>query len=326
MKPTYQHLSVEEREKLAVLRGNGTSLRSIAKVLGRSHSTLVRELKRNAPPVHRAYYLAHKAKARAVARREKAVRRKRLKSRRLRAYVAKQLKRGWSPELISGRVKLFGWEESISHEAIYQWVYEDARHLIPSLLRGTRKRKKRGYSRKHTKSHIPARVSIARRPAGAKNRSRLGHWEADTMVSRQSKPVLQVVVERKARFTILNKMRNREAATMRKTMNKAMCKLPKSLRKTMTYDNGSENVEHQLVNATLGMKSYFCAPYTSQEKGTVENTAGLVRRFFPKRFDFATLERREVKTVERWLNNRPRKCLDFQTPAEVFRQGGALRG
>jgi IS30 family transposase len=326
MATTYKHLSIEERDKLAVLRGQGLSLRDIAQALGRNVGTVSRELKRNAPPVHSGYYLAHKANGRAVARRQAAVRCKRLKKPEIRAYVARQLRRGWSPELIAGRLKKLGWVKTVSHEAIYQWVYEDARHLIPSLVRKNRKRQKRGHSRKHAQSHIPARVSIAKRPAGAQNRSRFGHWEADTMVSRQSRPALQVAVERKARYTLLNKMPNREAASMRKTLNKAMCKLPQSWRRSITYDNGTENVEHQLTNEVLGTKSFFCAPYTSQEKGTVENTNGLIRRFFPKRFDFATLERRDVKAVERWLNNRPRKCLGYLTPAEVFREGVALQG
>jgi transposase, IS30 family len=326
MKTNYHHLSIEERDKLAVLRSRSLSLREIAKTLGRSHSSLVRELKRNAPPIRSGYYLAHRAHKRAVERRQIAVHHKRLKTRRLRAYVARQLKRGWSPELIAGRVNRLGWPEHISHEAVYQWVYQDARQYIPFLVRSHRKRQKRGYSRKHMKTHIPQRVPISSRPKSAQARRVAGHWEADTIVSRASRPVLQIVAERKTRYILLNKMPNREAASMRKTLNKAMCKLPTQLRKTITYDNGKENVEHLRVNAVLGTKSFFCAPYTSQEKGTVENRAGLVRRHFPKRTDFAKLNRAKVKSVEHWVNNRPLKCLGFLTPAEAFRQGGALRG
>lgn len=326
MNKNYNHLSAEERDELSALRSKGLSIRSIAKHLGRSHSTLVRELKRNAPPIRSRYYLPHKAHERAEVRRQTAVRRKRLKTGRLRAYTARQLKRGWSPELIAGRVQQLGWSESISPEAIYQWIHQDAQDYIQYLTRSRRKRQKRGYSRKHTKNHIPSRVSIVKRPKSVKSRHSMGHWEADTIVSRRSRPVLQIVVERKARYTFLNRLPNREAASMRKTLNKSMCKLPSKLRKTITYDNGTENVEHQRVNAVLGTRSYFCTPYTSQEKGTVENRAGLVRRHFPKRTDFAKLSQSNIKAVERWLNHRPMKCLGFQTPAEVFRQGGALRG
>jgi IS30 family transposase len=326
MKPKYKHLTIEERDQLAVLRGRGLSIREIAGRLKRSHSSLVRELKRNAPPIRTGYYLAHKANKRSVERRQKAVRRKRLKTGRLRAYVARQIKRGWSPELISGRVNKFDWAENICHEAIYQWIHEDAKQYIPFLTRGHRKRQKRGYSRKHTKSHIPQRVSIEERPKSIESRRACGHWEADTIVSRASRPTLQIIVERKTRYTYLNKMLNREAATMRKAMNRSMSKLPSKWRKSITYDNGTENVEHHRVNAVLGTKSYFCHPYTSQEKGTVENMAGLVRRHYPKKTDFAKLTKEKVKTVQRWINTRPLKCLGFQTPAEVFRQGGALRG
>lgn len=325
MKLTYQHLNSDERDKLAVLRSKGLSIRAIAKDLGRNPGTVSRELKRNAPPVNSGYYLAHKAQGRAMARRSAAVRRPRLKTQRIRGYVGRMLKRHWSPELIAGRIVHLKWPERISPEAIYQWVYEDARHFIPYLPRGHRKRFKRGYSRKHQKSHIPGRISITERPKAVERRRQFGHWEADTMVSRESRPALQVVVERKARFTRLNKLPNREAPNMRKTLNKALCKLPKGMRKSITYDNGTENVEHELVNATLQTRSYFCHPYTSQEKGTVENTNGLIRRHWPKRTDFAMLTQVEIKTMERWLNSRPRKCLDFQTPAEVFAQGVALQ-
>lgn len=326
MKTSYRHLSIEERDRLAVYRSKGMSLRKIASLLGRSHSTVVREIKRNAPPIRTGYYLAHKAESRAVTRRKLASSRKRLKSRRIRSYVAKMIRKAWSPELIAGRIKFFKWTERISPEAIYQWIYLDESKLISYLTRANRKRKKRGYSRKHSKSHIPGRIAIEERPAGAQNRSRFGHWEADTITSRASRPVIQILVERKARYSILNKLPDRKAASMRKTMNKSMCKLPKSLLKTFTYDNGVENTEHQLTNATLGTRSYFCAPYTSQEKGTVENTAGLVRRFFPKRTNFDKISHKQVKRVEKWLNNRPRKCLDYFTPAEVFSKSGALRG
>lgn len=326
MKPNYQHLNSDERDKLAVLRSKGLSIRAIAKELGRNPGTVSRELKRNAPPVNLGYYLAHKAQGRAVARRRAAVRRPRLKSPRVRGYVGRMLKRGWSPELIAGRIEHLKWPERVSHEAIYQWVYESAPELIPCLVRRHRERYKRGYSRKHNKSHIPGRVSITKRPKAVERRRQFGHWEADTMVSRESRSSMQTVVERKARFTRLNKLPNREAPSMRKTLNKALCKLPKGMRKSITYDNGSENVEHELVNATLETKSYFCHPYTSQEKGTVENTNGLIRRHWPRYTDFAKLSHAEVKTVERWLNSRPRKCLGFQTPAEVFAQGVALQG
>jgi IS30 family transposase len=326
MKKTYKQLNIEEREKVAILKGQGKGVRAIARELERDPSTISRELKRNAPPIRSGYYLAHRAQARAADRRRLAVHRKRLKTPRLRDYVKRQLKRGWSPELIAGRLVSLGWRDHVSHEAIYQWVYAEAKDLIPYLTRAHRKRRRRGYSRKHTKSHIPGRISISKQPAIVASRKRLGDWEADTAISRKSRPVLQLVVNRKARYTFLNRLPSRKASVMRKTMNRAMCKLPTRCRKTITYDNGVENVEHQLVNRVLGTKSYFCTPYTSQERGTVENIVSLVRRHFPKGTVFAMLSPKQIKRVERWINNRPMKILNYRTPAEVFRSGVALRG
>jgi IS30 family transposase len=321
----YHHLSEEERDHVAVLRSRGLSLRTIARTLGRAPSTLSRELRRNAPPRHAGYYLPHKAQARAEARWRGAVRRPRLRDPWVRSYVTRQLRRGWSPELIAGRLQRLRPAQAVSHEAIYQWVYAEARDLIPCLVRHHRRRKRRGYSRRHTKPHIPARVAITERPAAATTRRQLGHWEADTMVTRQGKAALQLAVDRKSRYAILNRLPRRTAAAMRAGLNRSLARFPRPVRRTLTYDNGTENVEHLRVNQVLGTRSYFCTPYTSQERGTVENTAGLVRRFFPKRTNFDTLRRQDVKAVERWLNHRPRRVLHFQTPAEVFRSGVALR-
>jgi transposase, IS30 family len=321
----YHHLSAEERDHVAVLRSRGGSLRAIARAVGRDPATLSRELRRNAPPIHAGYYLPHKAHARAEARWRAAVRRPRLRDPWVRYYVARQLRRGWSPELIAGRLKRLRPAQAVSHEAIYQGVYAEVRDLIPCLLRHHRRRKWRGYSRRHTKAHIPSRVPITARPAAANARQQLGHWEADTLQRRERGAALQLAVDRKSRYAVLNWLPRKTAAAMRAALNRSLVRLPQQVRRTITYDNGSENVEHVQVNAVLGTRSYFCTPYTSQERGTVENTAGLVRRFFPKGTDFATLRRTDVKAVQRWLNHRPRRVFHFQTPAEVFRSGVALR-
>ncbi len=321
----YHHLSKEERDHVAVLRSRGISVRAIARTLGRAPATLSRELRRNAPPIHAGYYLPHKAQARAEARWRAAVRRPRLRDPWVRGYVTRQLRRGWSPELIAGRLHRLRPTQAVSHEAIYQWVYAEARELIPCLVRHHRRRKRRGYSRRHTKAHIPSRVPITERPAAANTRRQFGHWEADTLQRRERAAALQLAVDRKSRYAVLNRLPHKTAAAMRAALNRSLTRFPPAVRRTITYDNGSENVEHLRVNAVLGTRSYFCTPYTSQERGTVENTAGLVRRFFPKGTNFDTLRRQDVKAVERWLNHRPRRVLHFQTPAEVFRSGVALR-
>jgi transposase, IS30 family len=321
----YRHVSASERDRLAVLKAQGWTVRAIARRLRRPPSTVSRELARNAAPIYRGSYLAHRAHARATARWRRAVCHGRLRDRWVRGYVTRQLTRGWSPELIAGRLRRLCPPRAVSHETIYAWIYHEARHLIPALPRGHRVRHRRGFSRKHRKVHIPGRVSIDHRPAVANARGRIGDWEADTMITRQGHAALQLLVDRRSRYTRLNRLARRTARTMRTMLTRTLARLPRAARWTVTYDNGCENAEHLRANAVLGTRSYFCTPYTSHERGTVENTAGLVRRFFPKHTNFARLRPSNVKAVERWLNHRPRRILGFRTPAEVFRSSVALR-
>jgi IS30 family transposase len=326
MKKNYKHLSVEERDHLAVLKGKGFSLRAIAHALGRSPSTLSRELKRNAPPIRTGYYLSHRAQERYVVRNQQRAHRLRLKTNQNRAYVSRQLKRGWSPELISGRIANLWPQDSISPEAIYQWIYAEAPHLMQCLVQHHRRRLAFGHSRKHAKNHIPGRVAIDQRPKVINERKQFGHWETDTMVSRQSKAAVRALAERQSRFSKLGKLKQKTAPQMSRSLNLALCRLPQNARKSLTYDNGTENTNHLDTNRVLGTKSFFCAPFHSWEKGTVENTIGLIRRHLPKKTDLAKVSYKQLKAIERWLNTRPRKCLGFKTPAEVFRRSVALTG
>jgi len=319
MPKTYKQLNPNERDILAVLKSKGKSLREIATVLKRSPSSLSRELKRNAPPVYTGYYLAHKAQERTDKRRCESHRRQRLKSHVIRHYVEKRLRLGWSPELIAGRLDVDHPELSISHEAIYQWIYQDATHLILSLLRAHRKRKHRGYSRKHKKSHIPERISIKERPQTVLKRLHVGHWETDTISCRKSYQAVQVTVERKARYTKMAKLKTKSARAMSIALTRRLSRFPINLRLSITYDNGPENAEHMRTNKILGTCSYFCEPFHSYERGTVENTIGLIRRFLPKKTNLAKISQDHLSKIEYWLNQRPRKCLGFKTPAEVLR-------
>lgn len=316
---TYTHLSQDERDAIAVLRTESRSLRFIAKTMNRDPGTLSRELKRNAPPVHTGYYLPHKAHERAVLRNQQSHQRERLKNPKIRGYVRRRIKADWSPELTAGRWNALHPENPISHEAVYQWIYADARDLIPCLVRAHKKRERRGYSRKHKRPHIPNRISITERPKEAETRRVAGHWETDTAVSRKSKAALQVTTERKTRYTRIAKLSAKTAHAMRVALTRRLSRVPIKLRSSITYDNGTENTDHEETNRILGIKSYFCEPYHSWEKGTVENTIGLVRRFLPKKTDFAIVSSKDIRKIERWLNNRPRKCLHFKTPAEAMR-------
>jgi len=187
---------MDERETIGLLKAEGKSEREIGRVLRRSHTTIGRELKNNTPPVNKGYYRAHKAQERAVQRRKDAHRRPRLKNPITREYVISKLKLGWSPEQIAGRLPIDCPGHHISYEAIYQFVYDESPDLIPYLARSHRKRFQRGHSRKHRRCHIPERISLDKRPSEVMERTTVGHWEGDTIVSRQSKSALQVLVER----------------------------------------------------------------------------------------------------------------------------------
>ena len=318
MSKQYSHLTVEKRELLSILVAEGRKKTEIAKILSCDRSTIHRELSRNAPPVHKRYYLPHKAHERAMSRKSQAHQRPRLKDQAIRDYVRAKIKLGWSPEQIAGRLKREDTATTICYEAIYQYVYANATELVRYLPRRHKKRYPKGHTRKHRKSHIPSRVSIEKRPKYIEKRKQEGHWEGDTIVSKQSTESLQIIVERKSRITKLSKLHRRTSKEMSGTVIKRLKSLPQNLRRTMTYDNGSENVDHLRINKALGTKSYFCIPYHSWEKATVENTAGLVRRFFPKKTNFTLVSHEEVELVENLLNNRPRKCLNYATPSEVL--------
>jgi len=259
----------------------------------------------------------------AEGRKKAAGQREWLKNTRLQRHIEKWLKEGWSPELIAGRLKQKGRFSTASHESIYRWVYEKRPDLIGYLPRRHKQRHKKGHSRKHRKSHIPNRISLSERPAVVDQRKEFGHWEADAMVSRASKAAAQVLVERKSRYLKLTRVKQKTAAQTRSVINRRLAQHPQSARRSITYDNGSENTQHERVNEVLGTHSFFCGPYRSWEKGTVENTIGLVRRFIPKKTNLAKLTKEDIRFVERRLNSRPRKCLGFQTPTEVFNK---LRG
>lgn len=328
MQKGYKHLTVADRDVIAVSKAGGKSLCQIGKIIGKHKSTISRELKRNVPPKNKGYYLGHKAHQRAKDRWQDSHGRSRLRNPEIKAYVETYLKGGWSPELISGRIKIDKPGLSISHEAIYQYIYYENPELIVCLVRQHKKRQKRGYSRKHKKTHIPNKISILRRPAVVAKRRRLGDWEADSIVSRKSLKAINILVERTSRMARLTRIDQKTAEATISAIKGALRIYPKSARKTITYDNGSENTGHERVNHDLGTISYFCNPYHSWEKGTVENTVGLVRRWLPKGTDFRKIKETDIEAIERWLNNRPKKCLKYKKPLEVFNElcykGGKL--
>jgi IS30 family transposase len=322
----YNQLNLEDRERIAILKAEGKSIRQIGRELGRTHSTIVRELKRNAPPIRQGRYLPHKAHERAKQKKILSGQRQRLKRPLIESYVKYHLKMGWSPEQIAGRLPLDYAGVFISHEAIYQYIYTESPDLIGCLARRHKKRHRKGHPRKYKKCHIPNRISIAERPPEIGERRDVGHWEADLVMSGAGKTALNVLCERRSRYTLITKLPDKTALFTRQAILQRLSDFQPSVRQSITYDNGPENTDHQFLNRLLGTKSYFCRPYHSWEKGTVENTIGLIRRFAPKKTDFATVTDSGAKYIEKRLNSRPRKCLCYQTPSEVLRRltGGAL--
>lgn len=323
MGKTYRHLNQQERGNLEGALARGQSLRAIAKVLGRSPSSLSRELKRNGKRIGRsrkALYESTPAQEKARKRFQETHRRARLKTSEIQEYVTSKLLSRWSPELIAGRLSIDHADLKISHETIYQWIYKEGRDYIRYLAKKRRFRRPRSYSLKTRGTNpISSRVMIDSRPELINARQEPGHWEVDLVESYLKKGGLQVICERKTRYTLLNKMKTLRGIEARTTLVERMKKLPSSIVKSLTYDNGPENTYHIFVNRRLGTESYFCHPYHGWEKGTVENTIGIVRRFYPKGTKFIEVSENEIKNLEIWLNNRPRKCLAFKTPSEAFR-------
>ena len=309
MNKLFTHLTPEERDEIAIMQAQGKSLNDIAQKLQRPKSTISRELRRNRSPVYNVY-LPHRAQQRAMERKSAAHKRPRLKSEKIRHYVTCKLKQGWSPEQIAGRLSTeYPWL-SISHEAIYQYLYDSGvrqnQDLVPYLPRAHKRRQQKGHRHTHRSLHIPHRIGINNRPVHISTRKQFGHWETDSVISRQSTAALNVSVERKTRFTKITKMIQKSARQTRCALTRTLSRLPVHARRTITYDNGSENVEHLRVNEVLGTQSYFCNPYRSWEKGTNENTIGLIRRVYPKKTNFDHISCTDIKALERRLNNRPR--------------------
>ena len=320
MEKGYRHLSLAERDRITEMKSDGMSLRAIARELGRSPSTLSRELRRNATHSYKVY-LSHRAHERAVTRKKESGKRPRLKDERIVSYVRKKLSIDWSPEIIANKIAQEIRGASISHEAIYQYIYhpktQDREELIGQLVRSHRKRKQKGIGRKERKTKIPNRISINERPVSADNRSRYGHWEGDSLVSSKSLAALNSLVERKSRYTCLTRLDRKSSEQTRDAVIRRLKGLPERARRSLTFDNGTENARHDEITEAIGIQCYFADPYASWQRGSNEQVNGMVRRYFPKGTDFSKITDEQVAWVESRINNRPRKCLGYKTPAEV---------
>jgi IS30 family transposase len=296
----------------------------IAKKLGRSHSSLSRELRRNAK--YENTYLPCRAQRKADKRTLRQRRKAPLKNSQVYLYVRKHLRICWSPEQIAGRLPLDHPGETIDDETIYRYIYQKDYHVKREklwkhlTLRRKKRMKKEGRHVKHD-SRILEAISIDKRPKVVDKRKQIGHWESDNVIGKQTdKTALSTTVERVLKVTLISKLTAKTADAKTKALFARMATLPEKLRKTMTVDNGSENAHHKQITQSLGMDVYFCHAYHSWEKGTNENTNGRIRRYIPKGISIDTISEKEIAAIEWRLNTTPRKCLSFKTPYEALQE------
>ena len=319
----YQHFSINERELIQYGLWDKKSIRSIAKELNRSPSSVSREINRNIP-LNQRRYPPYAANERALIKRKSRGRHDRLKNEAVRTYVIDHLKEGWSPEQISGRIKR-AINQKISHEAIYQYIYARVRNngviranikedLRPYLRRKRKRRLGKGFRATKRVRMLPGKL-IDTRPVIVETRKRIGDWESDTVESKDHKPGINTLVDRKTGLVLITKLNARTSASTAIAITKRLNNLPAH---TITSDNGSENQNWKLVEGMTKTDWYFANPYHSWERGTNENTNGLIREYFPKKTDFTMISEEELALVEFKLNTRPRKRLNYLTPLEAF--------
>ena len=323
-------MTEDERYQIDELQREGFSQIFIAKKLGRSPSTLSRKLRRNKGVRGWRPRQAHLNAIERLSRRGSGnVKRA--------SAAAWEYAKGfliheqWSPDQIAERLKLEGLH-TISHETLYQKILADkkAGGELYQHLRCKKKRKKRYGSAKARRGVIPNRVDISLRPRIVDSRKRVGDWEGDTLIGRHDGgAVIASMVERKSRYLCLSKAHNKTTVAVIESINQRMLPIADAVL-TVTLDNGKEFSQHEKMSLTLGADVFFAKPYRSWERGLNENTNGLIRQYFPKKVGFDSISKQELQQVEEKINNRPRKCLGYKTPHEVFsklceKQGFALR-
>lgn len=324
----HRPLTLVEREFIEFRLRLKTKLREIGRRLGREHSIISREVSSNGG---KKKYSATRAQKRADSNRKKRGRKRKLETdEALHEHVVSRLRAGASPDVIAGKLKaspptsespLFG--KSISHEAIYQYIYDGEgrwEDLYSCLLYRHQKRRKRFGRKPRGKALIPERISIDLRPEEIAARTTFGHWESDSVIFPGQKNVLSVQVERKSRLVRFHKAPDKTAESTEHAIRKTIESLPEELFLTMTFDNGSEGANHRTIRDECGITTYFCDPYASWQKGSVENLNGIIRRFLPRTKDLSVLTDREIHEIQERINDTERKCLGYLTPNEVIRQ------
>lgn len=312
----YKQITLKERYTIDTLRKQGKTIAEIAAFLKRHRSTIWRELNRNRSPSHGAYE-PDRADARCRKRRSRSRRNARITEADY-AIVRRFLKLDWSPEQISGTLKKLG-ILSISHESIYRYVWVDMASggSLWSHLRQSSKQRRKRYKAYDSRGRLANKRMISERPAYVESRKTIGHWEIDTVHGRGSNHCIVTIVERKSGFLIIGKLKNKSTRELNQRVAKLIDHFPGQF-KTITADNGTEFHQYEKLEEATGTKFYFATPHHSWERGTNENTNGLIRQYLPKSSSMFYLTQAECNAIANKINDRPRKRLDYSTPKEVF--------
>lgn len=327
---SYTHLTSNDRYVIYHLIVYGLSYREIGRRLDKHHTTISREVKRNWKSPNRYWHIP--AQKEAEAKKHIARHSRKFSHKKLYNHVIHRIKKDWSPEEIVGRLELeYPGDETmrLSAECIYQWIFKDAQQggYLYRHLRRHHKRRRKQAKYGFTRGLLPDRVGIAERPAIVEDRFRIGDWEGDTLEGGKGSEHVATHVDRKSRYLIASKLANKKAASMSTGTIKAFRKIPIIHRKTLTLDNGKEFADFKEIEVKTGLEVYFADPYSPWQRGTNENTNGLLRQYLPKGSDLRLISDQQLAKVVKRLNNRPRKCLNYHTPHEVLfgSTSGALR-
>jgi IS30 family transposase len=316
MQVKYRQITSEERYMISALRRQGCSQSEIARQLNRHRSTISREVRRNSSRGD-GRYRPSKAVEKTSGRRSRSRRNTQFSNKDFR-LVTKLLREDWSPEQISGTLRKTG-QLRISHETIYRHIWTDRRRggELYKHLRGAQKKRRKRYNSYDSRGRLAGKRAIAERPASAENRTRIGHWEIDTVIGTGTRDCIVTLVERKTGYLLIGKLR---ARTTEEANKRTIQLLRRHLEKcrTITSDHGTEFHGYKEIEKKIGVKFYFATPYHSWERGTSENTNGLIRQYLPKGTSMAHLTQYKCNTITNKLNRRPRKRLGFRTPRECF--------
>jgi IS30 family transposase len=310
-------IDASERDKIAVWLSSGVKMREIGRRLGRAVSSISDEIRRNS---HGGVYTAIKAQELSQKRNKESRRFNPLKSPGIYSHVHKKLRDGWSPEEIAGRARRDNDGVTvICHETIYKHIYDNPcqKEFVQYLVMKHPKRRK-WYGRNGYRKGIQNRVSIKERDDIINQNTQFGHWEVDAVEGKEHLKGIQTFLERKSRFYQAVLMENLDSEYGIKAQLDVFGKLPKVARLSATFDNGRENYNHIKLKIQLGMRTFFCDPNCPWQKGSNENHNGVLRRYIPKKTDLTTVTQTELDAIIEEINNRPRKCLEYETPLEAF--------